>query len=141
MATEGITNSHIDMVAALLLVVATLLVASRRPIAAAASRSASSISTKLIPVIGSFALLRRNPVKVIVAAIAIFALLYVPYVLVSGIDVLGYLPGYLSEEGYDVGQPLHPASPSSPRESPPLIVVSGAHRRARRTGLVEVRSG
>jgi hypothetical protein len=32
-----------------------------------------------------------------------FAVLYVPYVLASGIGVLGYLPGYLSGEGYDSG--------------------------------------
>jgi alpha-1,2-mannosyltransferase len=32
-----------------------------------------------------------------------FALLYVPYVLSTGIAVLGYLPGYLQEEGYQGG--------------------------------------
>lgn len=101
-ATEGVTNSHVDLVAALLLLVASLLIASRRPWLGGIALGVS-ISTKLIPVIGSFALLRRNPVKVIVGAVAAFALLYVPYVLASGIGVLGYLPGYLSEEGYVSG--------------------------------------
>ena len=138
-ATEGITNSHIDMVATLLLLVATLLVASRRPILGGIALGVS-ISTKLIPVIGSFALLRRNPVKVIVSAVAVFVLLYVPYVLVSGIDVLGYLPGYLSEEGYVSGSRFILVSLDRARSR-------GAHRRGRadrrdrRARLVEVEPG
>ena len=101
-ATEGVTNSHVDIVGALLLLVATLLVSTRRPWLGGFALGAA-ISVKLIPVIGSFALLRRNPVKVIVGAIAVFGILYVPYIIASGIDVLGYLPGYLSEEGYVTG--------------------------------------
>lgn len=101
-ATEGVTNSHVDMLGALLLLAATLLASSRRPWLAGVALGVA-ISAKLIPVIGSFALLRRNPVKVIVSAVAVFALLYVPYVLASGVGVLGYLPGYLSEEGYVSG--------------------------------------
>ena len=49
------------------------------------------------------ALLRRQPGKVIAASIVTFALLYIPYLLTTGIAVLGYLPGYLSEEGYNDG--------------------------------------
>lgn len=101
-ATEGVTNSHIDMLGAMLLVIATLLASSRRPWLGGIALGAA-ISTKLIPGIGAFALLRRNPVTVIVGAVAVFALLYVPYVVASGIGVLGYLPGYLSEEGYVSG--------------------------------------
>ena len=82
--------------------VATLLVSSKRPWLAGLALGAA-ISAKLIPAIGTFALLRRNPIKVILGAIAVFALLYVPYVAASGIGVLGYLPGYLSEEGYVTG--------------------------------------
>lgn len=120
-ATEGITNSHVDIVAALLLLVATVLVASRRPWLAGIAIGAS-ISTKLIPVIGSFALLRRNPVPVIVGAIAVFALLYVPYVIASGIGVLGYLPGYLSEEGYVSGERFILLSLVAP--GPAALVIS-----------------
>jgi alpha-1,2-mannosyltransferase len=101
-ATEAITNSHIDVLGALLVLVATLLAASRRPWLAGIALGAA-ISTKLIPALGTVALLRRNPVKVILGALGVFALLYVPYVLASGFGVLGYLPGYLSEEGYSSG--------------------------------------
>ncbi|MEV7214431.1 hypothetical protein AB0O31_15215 [Kitasatospora cineracea] len=37
------------------------------------------------------------------AAAGVFALCYLPYVLLSGAGVLGYLPGYLREEGYRQG--------------------------------------
>jgi hypothetical protein len=101
-ATEAITNSHIDVLGALLVLVATLLAASRRPWLAGIALGAA-ISAKLIPALGTFAIIKRNPVKVIAGAVGIFVLLYVPYVLASGIDVVGYLPGYLSEEGYSSG--------------------------------------
>lgn len=101
-ATEGVTNSHIDMLGAMLVLVATLLVSTKRPWLAGAALGVA-ISAKLIPVIGAPGLLRRNPVKVIVGAVAVFALLYVPYVIASGIGVLGYLPTYLNEEGYVSG--------------------------------------
>jgi len=101
-ATEGVTNSHIDMLGVLLLVVATMLVSARRPWLGGIALGVG-ISAKLIPVIGAPALLRRHPVQVILGAVGVFALLYVPYVIASGIGVLGYLPGYLSEEGYVSG--------------------------------------
>ena len=101
-ATEGITNSHIDIVSALLLLVASLLVASGRRWAGGIALGAS-IATKLIPVIGAPALLGRRPFRVIVASVAVFLVLYIPYVIADGIQVLGYLPGYLSEEGYETG--------------------------------------
>ena len=101
-ATEAVTNSHVDVLASLLVVVATLAVSRgfrwRGGIALGAA-----IAAKLIPVIAAPALLKKQPWKVILAAVATFALLYVPYVVMSGFGVLGYLPGYLSEEGYDDG--------------------------------------
>jgi alpha-1,2-mannosyltransferase len=101
-ASEVVTNSHVDALGALLALAASLLVAGgmrwRGGIALGAA-----IATKLIPVIAAPALLRRQPWKVITAAIVTFALLYVPYVLTTGIAVLGYLPGYLQEEGYEDG--------------------------------------
>ena len=62
-----------------------------------------SIGAKLVPVIGVPAILRRHPWSVSVAAIGTFVLLYIPYIASTGLAVIGYLPGYLSEEGYDDG--------------------------------------
>ena len=101
-ATEGITNSHIDLLGALLILAATLLVSTGRRILGGVSLGAA-IAVKLVPVIAAPALLRRQPVRILVTAILTFAVLYVPYVLATGIGVLGYLPGYLSEEGYQDG--------------------------------------
>lgn len=102
-ATEGVTNSHIDILAGLLVLVATLLVSNGRRWGGGIALGAA-IAVKLIPVIAAPALLRRQPWKVIVGSIATFALLYVPYIIASGIGVLGYLPGYLTEEGYSSGE-------------------------------------
>jgi hypothetical protein len=41
--------------------------------------------------------------RVLLPALAVVVLAYVPYVALSGFSVLGYLPGYLREEGYDAG--------------------------------------
>lgn len=101
-ATEAITNSHIDILGTLLALVATLLVARGLRFRGGIALGAA-IAVKLIPVIAAPALLRRQPWKVIVASIVTFVVLYIPYVLSTGIAVLGYLPGYLSEEGYNNG--------------------------------------
>jgi alpha-1,2-mannosyltransferase len=129
-ATEGVTNSHIDILSALLLVVASLLVASGRRWAGGAALGAS-IATKLIPVIGAPALLGRRPLPVIVASVGVFLVLYIPYVIADGIEVLGYLPGYLSEEGYESGTrfimlSLVAPGPASLVLAAVLIAVTGA---------------
>lgn len=101
-ASEGITNSHVDMLSVLFIVAATLLVSRGLRFRGGIALGAA-IATKLIPVVAAPALLRKEPWKVIVAAVATFAVLYVPYVIATGVRVIGYLPGYLSEEGYDNG--------------------------------------
>ena len=112
-ATEAVTNSHIDVLAAFLLLVATVLAASGRRWLAGIALGAS-IATKLIPAIGTPALLRPRPWTLLVAAGATFLLLYVPYIVASGFGVLGYLPGYLSEEGYESGTRFILLSPIFP---------------------------
>ncbi|TXN31048.1 glycosyltransferase family 87 protein [Lacisediminihabitans profunda] len=101
-ATEAVTNSHIDVLGALLVVVATLAAARGLRFRGGIALGAA-IAAKLIPMIAAPALLRRQPWKVATAAIVTFALLYLPYLATTGIAVLGYLPGYLSEEGYNSG--------------------------------------
>lgn len=99
-ATEAITNSHVDALSALLLLLATALVGSKRQWLGGLALGAAT-AVKLIPAIGGAAILRW---RVVVGAVVAFAVLYVPYVLLSGIDVLGFLPGYLGEEGYGSGK-------------------------------------
>ncbi|MFF7636003.1 hypothetical protein ACFZB9_23085 [Kitasatospora sp. NPDC008050] len=68
-----------------------------------------AIATKLLPALAlpgalSGALSRRpgrRDLVVLAAALGTFAVSYLPYLAASGSGVLGYLPGYLREEGYD----------------------------------------
>ncbi|WP_166791698.1 glycosyltransferase family 87 protein [Cryobacterium frigoriphilum] len=101
-ATEAITNSHVDMLGVVFVLAAVFLAASGKHWLGGIALGVA-IAAKLIPVLAAPAMLRDRGWKIIVASVATFALLYVPYVLATGIGVLGYLPGYLSEEGYEDG--------------------------------------
>ncbi|MCU1530029.1 MAG: hypothetical protein JWP75_3792, partial [Frondihabitans sp.] len=101
-ASEAVTNSHVDTLGAGLALLATALVAGGRRWWGGIALGAS-IATKLIPVVAAPALLRKQPARVIIAAIVTFVVLYLPYIFSTGLKVLGYLPGYLAEEGYDNG--------------------------------------
>lgn len=120
---EGVTNAHVDLLGAVLVVVATALVATRRRWWGGVALGAA-IAAKLIPVIAAPALLRHQPWKVVLGAVATFLLLYVPYVATTGLGVLGYLPGYLTEEGYEDGSRFALASGWLPDAlSTPLVAL------------------
>jgi hypothetical protein len=101
-ATEAVTNSHVDMLGVIFVLAAVFLAAAGRHWLGGIALGAA-IATKLIPVLAAPAMLRNRGWKVVIASIVTFAVLYVPYILATGIGVLGYLPGYLSEEGYEDG--------------------------------------
>jgi hypothetical protein len=101
--TEAVTNSHVDALGALLALAATLLVANGRRVWGGVALGAA-IAVKLIPGLVAPPLLRtRKPWVVALVAVGTFAAFYVPYVVASGFGVVGYLPGYLNEEGFDDG--------------------------------------
>ena len=60
-------------------------------------------SLKLVPLLLVPVLLRRGRWRTSLTAVMITLAGYVPHLLVVGTLVLGYLPGYLDEEGYDNG--------------------------------------
>ncbi len=63
-----------------------------------------AICTKVTPLlIGPAVLRRRRPVAVISAAAFATAVVYLPHVLAVGSGVIGFLPGYLQQEGYSDG--------------------------------------
>jgi hypothetical protein len=102
-ASEAVTNSHVDVLGAALATAGAVLVAFGRPVLGGIALGAAT-ATKLIPAIVYPPLLGRlRNWWAVVVGIALFGVLYVPYVLSTGIKVLGYLPGYLNEEGYDDG--------------------------------------
>jgi hypothetical protein len=62
-----------------------------------------AIATKLTPALTVPALLRRRWLTVCVAAGSAFVAVYIPHVLAVGGKVIGFLPGYLQQEGYTGG--------------------------------------
>jgi Glycosyltransferase family 87 len=105
-AVEAGSNAHVDVVAAFLTGLALLVLARGR------SRSASAVggvlfglavATKLTPALVAPALVRRRPLVVAAAAAGAVAAVYLPHVLSVGTAVIGYIPGYLAEEGYTDG--------------------------------------
>lgn len=102
---EAVNNAHIDTLGVLFVVLAlgTGTVGARR-----GALLGAAIAVKILPVLVLPGALsgQRGPARVLrvaASAVAAVALAYLPYVLVSGADVLGYLPGYLHEEGYESG--------------------------------------
>lgn len=101
---EAVNNAHADVLGALLTVVGLGVLARRRIVGGALLGAA--IATKLLPAVvlpGALAGVRRvrDVAAVLLPAVSVVALTYLPYVLVSKGSVLGYLSGYTREEGYD----------------------------------------
>lgn len=65
---------------------------------------AVAVLVKLVPGLLAPVVLRRRPVTVLGVAATAVVLAYLPHVLAVGPAVVGYLPGYLEEEGYDGGR-------------------------------------
>jgi hypothetical protein len=100
-ALEAGNGAHVDVLG-VLAAVAGLAAVARRP-AVGGALLGVAVAVKLYPALVVVAALRRRPATVLGACAGVVALSYVPHVLAVGIDVLGYLPGYLREEGYDAG--------------------------------------
>ncbi|GIG65609.1 hypothetical protein HNR73_007569 [Phytomonospora endophytica] len=107
-ALEAVNNAHVDALAALLTVAAFAVVA-RRTLAGGALLGAG-IAAKLLPAVTIPGLLsgalrgfrpRWRALVPVGVALATVAATYVPYVLLSRGSVLGYLGGYVDEEGYE----------------------------------------
>ncbi|MEV0536104.1 hypothetical protein [Kitasatospora sp. NPDC050463] len=106
----AVNDAHVDTLGALLMTAGLGCAAGRRAGAGGVLLGAS-VATKLLPALAlpgalSGVLSRRptrNDLVVLGAALGAFAVAYLPYVAVSGPAVLGYLPGYLREEGYEQG--------------------------------------
>jgi hypothetical protein len=105
-ALEAGNSAHVDIVAVAITTVALLLLATarttRRTIAGGVLLGLA-IATKVTPVLAGPAVLRRRWFAVLASASSAFVLVYVPHVLAVGSKVVGFLPGYLQQEGYDSG--------------------------------------
>jgi hypothetical protein len=96
-------NAHIDVLGILLLVGAFGFLAgsaARSRLAIAGALFGAAVAVKLVPALVAPALAARRRCLLFGAAAAVFVAGYLPHVLAVGTDVIGYLPGYLHEEGY-----------------------------------------
>ncbi|MER7579686.1 glycosyltransferase 87 family protein [Kitasatospora sp. NPDC097691] len=106
----AVNDAHVDTLGALLMV-AGLGCAARGRALRGGLLLGGAVAAKLLPALAlpgalSGLLTRRptrNDVLLVGSALGAFALSYLPYVVASGTSVLGYLPGYLREEGYEQG--------------------------------------
>ncbi|MFF2744140.1 hypothetical protein ACFVVA_01230 [Kitasatospora sp. NPDC058048] len=106
----AVNDAHVDTLGALLMV-AGLGFSARRRAGAGGALLGAAVATKLLPALalpGALSgLLARRPTRsdVLLLAVALgtFVAVYLPYLVASGPGVLGYLPGYLREEGYEQG--------------------------------------
>ena len=104
---EAVNNAHVDVLGCLAGVLGTLVLAvggRRRRTVLGGILLGLAVVTKFVPALLVPPLLRRRPVTLLVSIAATVGLSYVPYVVWTGRGVLGFLPGYLSEEGYDSGR-------------------------------------
>ena len=110
MVIETGNAAHVDVLGVLLAVAGLAAAASARPgsngppvrrAVLGGVLLGAAVGVKLLPALVFPAVLRRRGPVVVVAAAATLALAYLPHVLAVGPDVLGYLPSYLREEGYD----------------------------------------
>jgi hypothetical protein len=104
-ALEAGNNAHIDVLAALLTGGALLVLAGagRRTVWGGVLLGLA-VATKLTPGLVLPAVLRRRRRWRLLGAVAgAVAVVYLPHLLAVGAGVLGYVPGYLREEGYADG--------------------------------------
>jgi hypothetical protein len=106
-ALEAGNSAHVDVVAVGLTAAALLVLASARgrtrPTVLGGVLLGLAIATKVTPVLTVPAVLRRRAVTVAIAAGSAFVAVYLPHVLTVGGKVIGFLPGYLQQEGYTNG--------------------------------------
>jgi hypothetical protein len=102
-AIEVANGGHVDVLGTVLTVCGLAALARARPVRGGLLMGLA-IATKLIPVLALPGALRHRPWLVITAASAAIVAVYVPHVIAVGSKVIGFLPGYLRQEGYGSGQ-------------------------------------
>ena len=99
---EAVNNAHIDASAAFLALAATVLIVQGRR-AWGGAVLGLAVATKFLPLLVVPPLARRRPWVLALTALGTVVVVYIPHVIAVGPSVIGYLPGYLNEEGYDSG--------------------------------------
>ena len=105
-ALEAGNSAHVDVVAVGITAAALMLLATartkRRTIAGGVLLGLA-IATKMTPALTVPAVLRRRWLMGGTSAASAVLVVYIPHLLAVGGKVIGFLPGYLQQEGYDNG--------------------------------------
>jgi hypothetical protein len=105
-ALEAGNNAHVDVLAVLLTAISLLVLARARTEGKAMLGGALlglAIATKMTPVLVMPGVVRRAWQHIVVAAPAAIVVVYAPHLLAVGSRVVGFLPGYLNQQGYSSG--------------------------------------
>ncbi len=105
-ALEAGNNAHVDVLAAFLTAAALLVLARRgrlRRSLAGGTLLALAIWTKVTPVLVVPAVAKRRWYALATAGLFATVVVYLPHVLAAGSRVIGFVPGYLRQEGYNNG--------------------------------------
>ncbi|WP_090931445.1 glycosyltransferase 87 family protein [Nonomuraea jiangxiensis] len=104
---EAVNNAHVDMLAVAAVVLA---LGVARGTAGRGALLGAAVAVKLVPAVvvpgalaGALSSARgfRRALRTLLPAVLVVAAAYLPYVLLSRASVLGYLFGYVAEEGYE----------------------------------------
>jgi hypothetical protein len=105
-ALEAGQNGHVDVVGVAFTAVALLLLARAKTEGRTVLGGVLiglAIATKVTPVLVVPAVLRRGWFLISASALAAISLVYAPHVMAVGSKIIGFFPGYLSQEGYSTG--------------------------------------
>ncbi len=105
-ALEAGNSAHVDVVAVGITVAALLLLATARTTRRTVIGGVLlglAIATKMTPALTVPAVLRRRWMLVTASACSAVTIVYAPHVFAVGGKVIGFLPGYLQQEGYEDG--------------------------------------
>jgi hypothetical protein len=104
---EAGNSAHVDVLAVGISAAALLVLAKakrRRGTALGGLLLGLGIATKMTPALVAPAVLKRRWMTVVASAASAVVVVYLPHVLAVGSKVVGFLPGYLQQEGYTSGQ-------------------------------------
>ncbi len=106
-ALEAGNSAHVDVLAAGITAAALLALGTARTTRRTVLGGVLlglAIATKVTPVLTVPAVLRRRWPTVSLAMGGAIVAVYIPHVVAVGSKVIGFLPGYLQQNGYDSGQ-------------------------------------
>jgi len=120
---EAGNNAHVDVLSTALVVLGFAALHGRRHVMAGVFLGLA-VATKLVPLVVAPVFARERPVRVGAGGLAAVALPYLPHLLAVGTLVVGFLPGYLSQEGYDGTRRFNLVRLLVPDAAAPWVAVS-----------------